>query len=166
MVANGALRRTCLEGRIWPIKGPRAANHGPPERGRQSGGRTARESTSGADSGIGTRKGGRQGRRTRPGPTAGPKTVADLTSSTERRSREYGVRHVRERGDRACERERTEARSPRTRHVEANANPSWAATVVRKVGHLGVGQHRPVRCTWMNVSNELLENSVERVALS
>ena len=49
------------------------ANHGPPERGRQSGGRTARESTSGAGSGICTRKVGRQGRWTRPGPTARPK---------------------------------------------------------------------------------------------
>ena len=61
---------------------------------------------------------------------------------------EYGV--SRERGDRARERERTEAGSPRTRHVEANANPSRAATVVRKVGHLGVGQHRPVRRTWVS----------------
>ena len=124
------------------------ANHGPPERGRQSGGRTARESTSGAGSGICTRKVGRQGRRTRPGPTARPKTVAGLTSSTERRSREYGVRRAQERGDRARERERTEAGSPRARHVEANANPSRTATVVRKVGHLAVGQHRPVRRTW------------------
>ena len=104
------------------------ANHGPPERGRQSGGRMAWESASGAGSGICTRKVGRQGRWTRPGPTARPKTVAGLTSSTERRSREYGVRRVRERGDRARERERTEAGSPRNRHVEASANPSRAAS--------------------------------------
>ena len=123
------------------------ANHGPPERGRQSGGRIegrmARESASGAGSGICTRKVGRQGRWTRPGPTARPRTVAGLTSSTERESQEYGERRIREEGGRARERERTGAGSPRIRHVEAGADPSRTATVFGNVDCPGVGMGHP-----------------------